>query len=48
MNQDKLQYEPLIYILALLGLPMCCCLGAGLFPAAIAYFIANNELQKCY
>jgi len=48
MNQEKLQYEPLIYVLALFGLPLCCCMGAGILPAGIAYFIANNELKKCY
>jgi len=48
MNDNKLQYEPLIYILALFGLPLCCCAGMGILPAGIAYFIANNELKKCY
>jgi len=45
MNDNKLQYEPLIYILALFGLPLCCCAGMGILPAGIAYFIANNELK---
>ena len=48
MHQDKLQYEVLIYILALMGLPMCCCMGLGVLPATTAFFIANTELKKCY
>jgi len=48
MYQDKLQYEVLIYILALIGLPLCCCAGVGALPAGIAYYIANSELKKCY
>ena len=46
--QEKLEYEALIYILAILGLPLCCCLGIGIIPASIAFFIARNELKKCY
>jgi len=46
--QEKLEYEVLIYILAIIGLPLCCCAGIGIIPAGIAYFIANNELKKCY
>jgi len=46
--QEKLEYEPLIFILAIIGLPLCCCAGLGLIPAGIAFFIASNELKKCY
>lgn len=46
--QEKLEYEALILILAIIGLPLCCCAGIGIIPAGIAYFIANNELKKCY
>lgn len=46
--EEKLEYEPLIFILAILGFPLCCCAGIGFIPAGIAYFIANNELKKCY
>lgn len=46
--QEKLEYEPLIFILAIIGLPLCCCAGVGIIPAGIAFFIANNELKKCY
>ena len=46
--QEKLEYEPLIFILAILGLPLCCCAGVGAIPAGIAYFMATNELKKCF
>lgn len=46
METNKLQYSALIYILAFLGLPLCCCAGIGFLPAGIAYFIANSELKK--
>jgi len=46
--QEKLDYEPLIFVLAIIGFPLCCCVGFGAIPAGIAYFIANNELKKCY
>jgi len=46
--REKLEYEALIFILAIIGLPMCCCAGIGIIPSVIAYFIANNELKKCY
>ena len=46
--QEKLEYEALIYILAIIGFPLCCCAGIGIIPAGIAFFIANNELKKCF
>ena len=46
METEKLQYASLIYILAILGLPLCCCAGFGILPAAIAFFIARSELKK--
>lgn len=48
MEKEKLQYSTLIYVLAVLGLPLCCCAGAGVIPSAIGYFIANTELKKYY
>ncbi|MBL4905142.1 MAG: hypothetical protein JKZ00_03840 [Flavobacteriaceae bacterium] len=46
MEPQKLQYETLIKVLAILGLPLCCCLGIGILPSGIAYFIARSELKK--
>lgn len=46
--EKKLEYEVLIFILAIIGFPLCCCAGVGMIPAGIAFFIANNELKKCY
>ena len=48
MEKQPLQYSTLVYILAVLGLPLCCCAGAGVIPSAIGYFIANTELKKFY
>lgn len=48
MFQEKLQYEVLIFILAIIGLPLCCCLGIGFIPSGIAFILANTELKKCY
>ncbi|TYP98755.1 hypothetical protein C7447_10270 [Tenacibaculum adriaticum] len=48
MESQKLQYSTLIYVLAILGLPLCCCVGFGAIPAGIAFFIANTELKKYY
>lgn len=48
MEKEKLQYSTLIYILSIIGLPLCCCSGFGMIPAAIAYYIATNELKKYY
>ena len=48
MFSEKLQYEALIFILAIIGLPLCCCAGIGIIPSGIAFIIANNELKKCY
>ncbi|MDB0599748.1 CCC motif membrane protein [Tenacibaculum maritimum] len=46
METQKLQYATLVYILAILGLPLCCCIGLGAIPSGIAYFIATSELNK--
>lgn len=46
--EEKLQYETLIFILAIVGFPLCCCAGIGIIPAGIAFILANNELKKCY
>ena len=46
MEQQKLQYNTLIYVLAIVGLPLCCCLGFGMLPAGVAFFIARSELKK--
>ena len=46
--EEKLEYETLIFILAIIGFPLCCCAGIGAIPAGIAFYIANNELKKCY
>ncbi|GGH03523.1 hypothetical protein GCM10011416_23080 [Polaribacter pacificus] len=48
MEKQPLQYSTLIYILAVLGLPLCCCAGFGILPSGIAYFIARSELKKFY
>ncbi len=48
MERQSLQYSTLIYVLAILGLPLCCCAGFGILPAGIAYFIARSELKKFY
>jgi|UniRef100_UPI0040478305 hypothetical protein len=48
MERQPLQYSTLIYVLAILGLPLCCCAGFGILPAGIAYFIARSELKKFY
>ena len=48
MFQEKLQYEVLIFILAIVGLPLCCCAGIGFIPSGIAFILANAELKKCY
>ena len=48
MERQALQYSTLIYVLAILGLPLCCCAGFGILPAGIAYFIARSELKKFY
>lgn len=48
METKQLQYGPLIYILAIIGFPLCCCAGVGVIPAGIAYFIAHTELKKYY
>ncbi|MFL0090179.1 hypothetical protein V3A08_00980 [Tenacibaculum maritimum] len=46
METQKLQYATLVYILAILGLPLCCCIGLGAIPSGIAYFIATSELNN--
>ncbi len=48
METKKLQYAPLIYTLAIIGLPLCCCAGLGFIPAGIAYYMAQTELKKYY
>ncbi|MGB1041796.1 MAG: CCC motif membrane protein [Tenacibaculum sp.] len=48
MEKQKLEYTALIYTLAIIGFPLCCCAGFGILPAGIAYFIANTELKKFY
>ena len=48
MEKQKLQYSTLIYVLAVIGLPLCCCAGVGVIPSAIGYFIAHTELKKFY
>lgn len=48
MERQPLQYSTLIYVLAILGLPLCCCAGFGILPAGIAYFISRSELKKFY
>lgn len=35
-----------IYVLSILGLPLCCCAGLGFIPAGIAYFMANGSNQE--
>ncbi|TVZ54787.1 hypothetical protein OD91_0022 [Lutibacter sp. Hel_I_33_5] len=44
--KQKLQYSVLIYVLAILGLLLCCCAGFGFIPSGIAYYIAKTELKK--
>lgn len=48
MEKEPLQYSTLIYVLAILGLLMCCIIGFGIIPAGIAFFIARSELKKFY
>jgi len=48
MEKQPLQYSTLIYILAVISLPLCCCGGFGLITAGIAFFIARSELRKFY
>ena len=48
MEKQPLQYSTLVYVLAVIGLPLCCCAGVGVIPSAIGYFIAKTELQKYY
>ena len=48
MEKQPLQYSTLIYILAIISLPLCCFGGFGILTAGIAYFIANSELKKFY
>ena len=48
MEKQPLQYSTLIYILAIISLPLCCCGGFGLVTAGIAYYLANTELKKFY
>lgn len=46
MEVQKLQYQTLIYVLAISGLLCCCIAGSGMLPAGIAYYIAHSELKK--
>ena len=48
MEKQPLQYSTLIYILAIISLPLCCCGGFGIITAGIAFFIARAELNKFY
>ena len=48
MEKQPLQYSTLIYILAIISLPLCCCGGFGIITAGIAFFIARSELNKFY
>ena len=48
MEKQPLQYSTLIYILAIISLPLCCCGGFGVITAGIAFFIARSELNKFY
>jgi hypothetical protein len=48
MEKQQLQHATLIYILAILGLPLCCCAGFGIVPSGIAYYLAQSELKKFY
>jgi len=48
MEKQPLQYGALIYILALLSLPLCLCGGFGIITAGIAYYLATTELKKFY
>ncbi|MFD0860938.1 CCC motif membrane protein [Sungkyunkwania multivorans] len=45
MEKQKLN-PTLVYVLAILGLPLCCCLGVGVIPSAIAFFIAKGKLKQ--
>lgn len=45
MEKQKLN-TTLVYILAIIAFPCCCCAGLGIIPAAIAYFIANGKLKE--
>jgi hypothetical protein len=48
MEKQPLQYATLIYILAIVSLPLCCCGGFGIITSGIAFFIARSELEKFY
>ena len=48
MEKQPLQYSTLIYILAIISLPLCCCGGFGVLTSGIAFFIARSELKKFY
>ena len=48
MEKQPLQYSTLIYILAIISLPLCCCGGFGIITAGIAFFIARSVLNKFY
>jgi hypothetical protein len=45
MEKQKLN-TTLVYVLAIIAFPCCCCAGLGIIPAAIAYFIANGKLKE--
>lgn len=48
MEKQKLQHATLVYVLAILGLPLCCCGGFGILPAGIGFYLAHTELKKYY
>lgn len=45
MERQKLN-TTLVYVLAIIGFPCCCCAGLGVIPAAIGYFIANGKIKE--
>jgi amino acid transporter len=48
MEKQPLQHSTLIYILAIISLPLCCCAGVGAITAGVAYYLASTELKKFY
>jgi len=45
MEKQKLN-TTLVYVLAIIAFPCCCCAGLGIIPAAIAYFIATGKIKE--
>ena len=48
MEKQPLQYSTLIYVLAFISLPLCCCGGFGIITSGIAFYLAKSELKKYY